>query len=135
MKRILLVATLCLSFGLLHAQDSLIVKSIYFGGGSYYIDGQQIEELETFIDQIERIENYEIIIFSHTDNIGGKEYNEWLSQMRSTSVVKELLEINVPEELIEIRDFGFSNPLYTNRTHNGRVMNRRVDVILSPIVF
>jgi len=117
------------------AQDSLILKSIYFGGGSYFIDDEQITELEEFIKSVERLENYEVIIFSHTDNIGGKEYNKWLSKMRSQSVYQELLDINVPEELIEIKDFGLSNPLYTNRTHSGRIRNRRVDVILSPIVF
>lgn len=115
------------------SQDSLV--SIYFGGGSYYIDDTQVEELQQFIDNIDHFENYELIIFSHTDNIGGKEYNEWLSQMRSRAVVHELIDMDVPSEMIKIRNFGLSNPLYKNVSHNGRVMNRRVDVILWPVVF
>ncbi|MEP2772118.1 MAG: OmpA family protein [Fulvivirga sp.] len=117
------------------AQDSLIVKSIYFGGGSFYIDDIQLQEMKEFIDAVENLEYYEVVIFSHTDNIGGKEYNEWLSRMRSMSVYQELLNINVPKELMEIKDLGYSNPLYTNRSHGGRRMNRRVDIILSPVVF
>lgn len=115
--------------------DELIKQSIYFGGGSYYVDEQQQEDLKSFIEAIDRLENYEIVIFSHTDNIGGKEFNEWLSQMRSEAVLYELLEIGVPQELMEIKDYGLTNPLYTNTTTTGRVMNRRVDVILVPIVF
>ncbi len=128
------------AFGLpLYAQEDseteLVKKSIFFGGGSYYIDELQQEELKTFIQSVENLENYEIVIFSHTDNIGGKEFNQWLSQMRSESVLYELLEIGVPEELTEIKDFGLTNPLYTNSTTGGKIMNRRVDVILVPIVF
>lgn len=115
--------------------DSLIVKSIYFGGGSYYIDDEQIAEMQKFIEGIDHIEYYEVVIFSHTDNIGGKEYNEWLSRQRSSAVYYQLLKINVPKELIEIKDLGYKNALYTNRSHSGRIKNRRVDIILVPIVF
>lgn len=115
--------------------SSLLKKSIFFGGGSYYIDDQQIRELKEFIDGVENLEFYEVNIFSHTDPIGGKEYNEWLSSKRSEAVYLELLNISVPADIIKIRDFGFSNSLYTNYSSGGRRMNRRVDVILWPIVF
>lgn len=118
-----------------YGQDSLLLKSIYFGGGSYYVDEIQINELYDFIDGVEKLEDYEIIIFSHTDNIGGVEFNRWLSQMRSEAVKLELIRHGIVEELIEIRDFGLSNPLYTNRSNSGRRGNRRVDVILWPLVF
>jgi outer membrane protein OmpA-like peptidoglycan-associated protein len=117
------------------ADDGLLRKSIYFGGGSYYIDDQQIKELKEFIEGVDNLEFYEVNIFSHTDPIGGKEYNEWLSGMRSDAVYEELLKINVPEHIIKVRDFGYSNALYTNYSSGGRRMNRRVDVILWPIVF
>ena len=118
-----------------YGQDSVLLKSIYFGGGSYYVDEIQVNELYDFIDGVEKLEDYEIIIFSHTDNIGGIEFNRWLSQMRSETVKLELIRHGIVEELIEIRDFGLSNPLYTNRSNTGRRGNRRVDVILWPLVF
>lgn len=134
-SRLALIFLFSCAVSVLHAQDSLIVKSIYFGGGSFYIDDIQVLEIKEFIESVENLEYYEVVIFSHTDNIGGKEYNEWLSKMRSLSVYQELLNINVPKELMEIKDLGYSNPLYTNRSHGGRRMNRRVDIILSPVVF
>ena len=120
-----------------HVQDTddLIKTSIYFGGGSYYIDHDQIDNLAVFIDSVQNLEHYEIVIFSHTDNIGGREYNEWLSNMRSNAVKSELLRLNIPEAQLKIRDFGMENPLYTNYTSSGRRANRRVDVILVPITF
>ena len=119
----------------IQAQDSLIRKSIYFGGGSYYIDHQQIQEMSDFIDKVEKIENYEVVIFSHTDNIGGREYNEWLSKMRSEAVMHQLILKGIPQELMQVKDMGQENPLYTNRSYGGRGMNRRVDIILAPLVF
>ncbi len=117
------------------SQDSLLLKSVYFGGGSYYIDTYQSDELLNWINEVPSLHDYEIIIFSHTDNIGGVEYNKWLSQMRGEAVFQELIQRGIDKELIEIRDFGLKNPLYTNRSSAGRLMNRRVDVILWPVVF
>jgi outer membrane protein OmpA-like peptidoglycan-associated protein len=136
MRILLFLCVTLISFPLL-AQDeeSLIRKSIYFGGGSYYIDRFQLTELKLFMESVDDLNNYEIILFSHTDPIGGKEYNEWLSQRRSEAVYEQLLRMNIPEEQIKIRDFGRDNPLYTNQTGQGRQLNRRVDVILWPVVF
>ncbi|QSE96416.1 OmpA family protein [Fulvivirga lutea] len=114
-------------------QDSLIRKSIYFGGGSYYIDEYQGDEIIDFLNSIDDLTKYEIVLFSHTDNIGGKQYNEWLSHMRSEAVKYELIQFGIREEEIDIRAFGQDNPLYSNKSSDGRVMNRRVDIILVPI--
>lgn len=118
-----------------HSEKDQIVKSIYFGGGSYYVTPHQVKGIAKFFDEIENIENYEVIISGHTDDIGGKEYNEWLSQMRGRSVKGELLKILIPEELISIKNFGQDNPLYDNSRFEGKLRNRRVDIILQPIVF
>lgn len=114
-------------------QQKHLIKSIYFGGGSYYIDELQTQELIQFLDSIPGIEQYEITIHSHTDNIGGARYNEWLSQQRSNMTIRELLNYNISKEMIEIKDFGQFNPVYDNSTMLGRLKNRRVDIILWPV--
>jgi outer membrane protein OmpA-like peptidoglycan-associated protein len=113
-----------------------IRKSIYFGGGSYYIDDTQATELYHWLDSIPNLlEKYDIHLISHTDPIGGKEYNEWLSEMRSGAVLELLIQKAIPETKISIKDWGLDNAVYRNDTWEGRQMNRRVDVILYPIVF
>ena len=107
-------------------------KSIFFGGGNWYVDPQQRQELLQWIDGIPNLHEYEIVIHSHTDNIGSKEYNTWLSQMRSESVFKILEGHDIPTEWLFIRDFGEDNPVFDNDTWEGRLNNRRVDVILVP---
>ncbi|MCI0750371.1 MAG: OmpA family protein [Flammeovirgaceae bacterium] len=117
------------------SKNEEIRKSIYFGGGSYDIDEFQAQELFLWLDSVPDLLNkYEIHLISHTDPIGGKEYNEWLSKMRSESVRQLLLNKSIPEHKISTKDWGLENPVYNNRSFGGMRMNRRVDVILYPLV-
>ena len=118
-------------------QQDEIRKSIYFGGGSYYVDDFQIEDLYHWLDSVPNLlDKYEIHLISHTDPIGGKAYNEWLSKMRSEAVEQIILNRgDISERKITIKDWGLENPVYSNTSYNGMQMNRRVDVILYPIIF
>ncbi|HCW08171.1 MAG TPA: hypothetical protein DGG95_12490 [Cytophagales bacterium] len=118
------------------AKEGEISKSIFFGGGSYYIDDEQAVELSRWLDSIPNLlEKFEIQIISHTDNIGGRRYNLWLSGMRSQMVHGLLIKKDIPERIIHIKDWGSENPVYSNDSYGGLHMNRRVDVVLHPIVF
>ncbi|MFY0626614.1 MAG: OmpA family protein [Reichenbachiella sp.] len=125
-----LLLTPLLSF----AQDNYTLRySIYFPGGRYYISENQLQELEQLVDSIFQQGQHEVTIHSHTDNIGGVEYNEWLSQMRSLSTSFHLTEFGINENSMHIKDFGQHNPVYDNSTNEGRIMNRRVDIIFWPL--
>lgn len=106
---------------------------VFFGGGSYYIDGQQRLELADFILEIPHIEEYIVEIHGHTDNIGSREYNRRLAELRTESVEYLLLENLVSESAIEIKPFGEEQPTYSNQSWSGQRMNRRVDIIFRRI--
>jgi outer membrane protein OmpA-like peptidoglycan-associated protein len=136
MRQLVLLLVLYLP-GYSHAQhkDELL-KSIYFGGGSYEVDEEQAVSLLNWLDSIpDAATRYEVHLISHTDPIGGREYNQWLSRMRSQAVKALLLQHNIPESRITTRDWGLDNPLYSNSTRKSMALNRRVDVILYPIVY
>lgn len=117
-----------------NSRPDYLLRSIYFGGGSHYVDSLQRAKLFQFIDSIPNIELYELSIHSHTDNIGGAAYNAWLSQMRSESVLDELINKQIDPNSIVIKDFGQFNPVFDNSTPMGRQKNRRVDIIFWPLV-
>lgn len=128
---------LCLITLQVQAQEQgepVYIKSIYFGGGDYWIDDMQKEELYEFLEAIPNIEEYEISVHGHTDDIGGRAYNQWLSEMRSEMVIRQITLNNIPRETIAIKDFGELNPIYDNSTWEGKLKNRRCDVILKRIV-
>ena len=136
MLRLLVIFLFIPAACLAQTQQDEIRKSLYFGGGSYYISEDQATGLHEWLDSIpDLLEKYDIHLISHTDPIGGKQYNEWLSEMRSEAVRKLLLQRQIPEHKITVKDWGMENPVYSNGTFAGMTMNRRVDVILYPIVF
>ncbi len=132
---IILLVSLC-TYTLYAQQQDEIRKSIFFGGGSYEIDTLQQIELYQWLDSVPNLlEKYNIQLISHTDPIGGKAFNEWLSRMRSEAVQYLLIQKEIPEHKISIKDWGLENAVYRNDSYRGMRMNRRVDVILYPVVF
>ncbi|MBL7871493.1 MAG: OmpA family protein [Cyclobacteriaceae bacterium] len=137
MKFLISLSFLVISFAsIAQSGQEELRRSIYFGGGSYYVDEDQISMLSDWLDSIPNLlDKYQIQLISHTDPIGGKEFNEWLSKMRGLSVYEILIEKDIPERFISIKDWDFENPVYSNQSRRGMWMNRRVDVILYPFVF
>jgi outer membrane protein OmpA-like peptidoglycan-associated protein len=133
MKKLIILLFLAASSQIYAQEPKEILRSIYFGGGSYYIDQEQKESLFELLVDIPNIEFYDISITSHTDNIGGREFNEYLSRMRSESVIRQLVHFKVPQELIRFKDYGFNAPVFDNETWEGRLRNRRVDILFTPI--
>lgn len=110
------------------------IFSIYFGGGSYYIDQGQTNDLYEWLEGIPGLEEHEISIHGHTDDIGGREYNQMLSEYRCQAALRKLLDKGLPRNQIFLRDFGQLNPLFDNNTWEGRMKNRRVDIIVKPLI-
>lgn len=116
------------------AEPNYDIFSIYFGGGSYYIDGYQARELNEWIKARPDLNGYQISIHSHTDDIGPVEYNEQLARARSEAALRLLQRLGVDPEGVSIEDFGELNPVYDNSTMEGKLRNRRVDIIIKPLV-
>lgn len=114
-------------------QPDYYIFSIYFGGGRYHIDQIQVEKLQAWLREIPDLDMHQISIHSHTDDIGSKEYNAFLSYMRGQAALQQLLLYGIPEAVISIEDFGEFNPVYDNSTWEGRLKNRRVDIIIRPL--
>lgn len=114
-------------------QKDYYIKSVFFGGGSFYVDLEQKDELVEFILEIEDLREYEIEIHGHTDNIGSISYNQWLSEMRSFEVLDIISELEFDKTAIQVHDFGELSPYYDNKTWAGKLSNRRVDVIIRKI--
>jgi len=68
-----------------------------------------------------------IEIRGHTDNIGGEEFNQILSERRS-KVVKDYLVANgISAERLVVKGVGESEPIADNHTIEGRTLNRRIE--------
>jgi len=68
----------------------------------------------------------------NTDNIGTAKYNMKLSLERAKSVMQYLVNKGVAQSRLAVRGFGFSRPVATNDTDEGRALNRRVELTPMP---
>ena len=75
--------------------------------------------------------DWKLTVTGHTDNIGGHKYNLDLSQRRSASVKRALVErYHVDPNRLSTSGDGDSDPIDTNDTLEGRARNRRVELTL-----
>ena len=67
----------------------------------------------------------------HTDNVGGDDYNQNLSEQRGSSVRDYLTQQGMQPGAVSTRGFGKTQPIATNDTAAGRQQNRRVELVIS----
>jgi outer membrane protein OmpA-like peptidoglycan-associated protein len=63
----------------------------------------------------------------HTDDRGSDEYNRDLSQRRSESVMRYLVQKGVDAKRLEAIGYGEARPLIPEQTEEARAKNRRVE--------
>src|SRR5579864_3026157 len=67
----------------------------------------------------------------HTDNVGGDDYNQQLSEQRGSAVRDYLTQQGMQQSSVSTRGFGKTQPIATNDTAAGRQQNRRVELVIS----
>jgi outer membrane protein OmpA-like peptidoglycan-associated protein len=90
-----------------------------------------LDSVSRVLDEFDRTV---IDIAGHTDSTGAADYNQDLSVRRAESVGSYLISRDVDARRIITRGLGETRPAATNETDQGRRMNRRVELVLEPIV-
>lgn len=75
-----------------------------------------------------------IHVVGHTDSSGSDAYNQKLSERRASEVAKYLSSRGVDSSRILTWGRGESEPVASNDTKAGRARNRRVDIVVKPVV-
>lgn len=71
-----------------------------------------------------------VLIEGYTDATGNKKANLTLSYQRAQSVYSYFVQQGIPAERLQIVGYGQDNPIATNKTPEGRALNRRVSVVI-----
>jgi len=83
--------------------------------------------IQDIADQLKKIDNYKLEIIGHTDTSGRAAFNKKLSRNRAKSVYTRLVALGVPAENMVAYGKGEAEPLQSNATRAGRIMNRRIE--------
>lgn len=78
--------------------------------------------------------DYKVVIESHTDNRGTEEELSGLTHQRSQAIGDRLTGFGIAASRIEAKGFAGTIPVAPNTTNASRAKNRRVQLILVPLI-
>jgi OmpA-OmpF porin, OOP family len=108
-----------------------VIKDLQFDTAKATIKPEYTKPLDDVVTVLKENPTLKIEIEGHTDNVGKEKYNEKLS-MKRAEVVKEFLEKRgIDKGRLIAKGYGFSKPIASNDTPEGRTENRRVE--LTPV--
>jgi OOP family OmpA-OmpF porin len=102
------------------------IEDITFEFGKSEISPESFEYLDRLVTTFILI-NANIEVHGHTDNVGAEEFNMNLSKERAKNVAEYLISKGIKKDKITYNYHGMSQPLSTNDTAEGRLLNRRVE--------
>jgi len=121
---------------ILETRDSargLIVSmsDVLFDTGKYSLKPGAREKLAKVAGILLAYPGLNIEVGGYTDNVGGDEMNQTLSENRARSVRDYLVQQGVLTNSVSARGFGNTLPVASNDNSAGRQQNRRVELLVS----
>ena len=110
-------------------------SGVVFDFNMAMLNAESIIKLDEVIAQIQSYPRSRITVAGHTDDKGSDEYNMQLSQQRANAV-SSYLSAHLPKHAkFDVKAIGYGElrPVSTNETETGRQLNRRVEIIVTPL--
>lgn len=115
----------------LDTEGKFAFYGILFELNSATLQAESAEALQLMADYLKANPSQKVLIVGHTDNTGDLELNMTLSQKRSAQVAAELaLKYGVESSQMTAVGVGMASPVATNKSEEGRALNRRVELVL-----
>jgi len=118
-------------------REQRILKDVYdnltFESGKALIKSTSFPYLDELVSVVQDPDalTWKLAIQGHTDNVGGANYNQKLSEDRANAVKNYLVNKGVSSARITASGFGMTKPIDTNDTPEGRSKNRRVEFFIT----
>lgn len=111
-----------------------IASDVSFDVNSATIKPEALTTYSKIANVLKTYDKTVIHIVGHTDSTGSADYNQGLSQRRASSVSSYLAQGGVQATRVREEGRGLREPIADNGTPEGRTKNRRVDIVLKPVV-
>jgi outer membrane protein OmpA-like peptidoglycan-associated protein len=116
--------------------DSIILNmpgNVTFATNSSNISADFYAVLDSVTLVINEFEKTYVDVAGHTDSTGSQDYNQQLSVARASSVARYLESQKVLPQRVLTSGMGQNSPIASNGTPEGRALNRRVEIRLTPL--
>jgi chemotaxis protein MotB len=118
----------------------IFVDKILFDSGSAEINPKGKESLRILAKSLKEIKNQNIVIEGHTDNVSLTKYlikrfpSNWELSTARASAVAHFFEAEggIDPLRLSARGYSFYRPVAPNDTEEGRLQNRRIEIVLGP---
>jgi OOP family OmpA-OmpF porin len=105
-----------------------ILKPVFFATDQDVILPQSFPVLKAVANVLKHTTQIKkMAVEGHTDDRGGVEHNQDLSERRANSVVRFLVKEGIDASRLEAHGYGQTRPIRDNNTQQGRATNRRVE--------
>jgi len=111
--------------------ETVSLPNVQFYTNSDVLLPSSAKELQQLAEYLVKNDSLNATIFGHTDNVGESRANLQLSQRRAESVQKFLSSLGVESKRLNSKGMGDTQPKADNDKEEGRLMNRRVEVVLT----
>jgi len=105
-----------------------VIKDLHFDFDKAVIKKNYNKSLNNIVEILKKNPFLNVEIQGHTDNRGSKKYNKKLSSKRAKAVARYLIKHGIRAARISYVGYGYDLPIATNKTEEGRSLNRRVQI-------
>ena len=107
----------------------LVLDGVNFDFDKAIIREEDFAKLDRDAETLKTWGDVKVEVAGHTCSIGTEDYNLGLSQRRADAVRDYLIGKGIPADRLTARGYGESQPVASNATREGRVQNRRVELV------
>lgn len=113
--------------------SNMVLNNIFFDFDKSSLRSDSKPELTRVVAILKKNQGMKIEISGHTDNKGSAAYNQKLSEARAKSVIDFLISMGIEKSRLTYRGLGFTKPVASNETEEGRQLNRRIEFKITAI--
>lgn len=106
---------------------------VLFDTGKSQLRGEGTRNLSKLADFFKRNPDRKASIEGYTDSVGSASSNMDLSERRASAVMSALVNMGVPTDRLNALGHGEEMPTASNDNAAGRQMNRRVEIVFTPL--
>lgn len=108
--------------------DKPIYQTVYFHPGTSKLVAKSKKAITQLVEEIASRNNPEIVIYGHTDTVGGEGFNKKLSTKRAELIRSKLIAKGISAQKIQVSGYGESQLFVKTSDNVSELKNRRVEI-------
>ena len=105
------------------------LPAVFFPAGGTVVEGDALHNLQRVANFMREEAHRTLELRGHSDSVGSRAVNLRLSRHRAEVVHDHLVELGIDPRRLNVRALGEGYPIASNATEQGRLKNRRVDLV------